>query len=89
MEATIANEDAIETILRVNPSRDVESSLNKQKFAVGVPNSDRQRRKTVGNVEKKKDSEPFVFKVVTKAKLPVKVWKVGGTDAGGFGDGRK
>lgn len=40
-------------------------------------------------MEKKKDSEPFVFKVVTKAKLPVKVRKVGGTDAGGFGDGRK
>lgn len=40
-------------------------------------------------MEKKKHSEPFVFKVVAEAKLPVKVWEVGGTEAGGFVERRK
>ncbi|KAI4314424.1 hypothetical protein L6164_027335 [Bauhinia variegata] len=83
MKVPPANENTIEAILRVNPTREVVSSLDEQELAISVPNSNGERRELKRDLEEKEDSEPFIIEVVTESKLAMEVREVGGADTGG------
>lgn len=81
MDMTLANEDAVETVLRVQPAWEVESSFDEEKLTVSVPYSNREGREGDRDFEEEEDSEPLVIKIVTKAELAMEVRKMGGAEA--------
>lgn len=81
MDMTLANEDAVETVLRVQPAWEVESSFDEEKLTVSVPYSNREGREGGRDFEEEEDSEPLVIKIVTKAELAMEVRKMGGAEA--------
>lgn len=78
MKIAIANENAVETVLRVQPAREMESGFDEEELAVGVPYSDGERGEAEGDLEEEEDGEPLVVEVVTEAELAVEVREVGG-----------
>lgn len=81
MDMTLANEDAVETVLRVQPAWEVESSFDEEKLTVSVPYSNREGREGDRDFEEEEDSEPLVIKIVTKAELAMEVREMGGAEA--------
>lgn len=73
MDATGSNKNTIKTGVRVEPSREVEGSLNEQKLTVGVENADGQVGECSGELEEEEDDEPFVVEVVAVAELAVEM----------------
>lgn len=86
---TLANEDAVETVLRVEPAWEVESSFDEEKLTISVPYSNREGREGSRDFEEEEDDEPLVIKIVAKAELAMEVREMGGAEAGGFREGRE
>lgn len=86
---TLANEDAVETVLRVEPAWEVESSFDEEKLTISVPYSNREGREGSRDFEEEEDGEPLVIKIVAKAELAMEVREMGGAEAGGCREGRE
>ena len=81
MDMTLANEDTVETVLRVKPAWEVESGFNEEKLTVSVPYSNRKGREGGRDFEEEEEGEPLVIKIVTKAELAMEVREMGGAEA--------
>lgn len=81
MDMTLANEDTVETVLRVEPAWEVESGFDEEKLTVSVPYSNRERREGGRDFEEEEEGEPLVIKIVTKAELAMEVREMGGAEA--------
>lgn len=72
-EITVANEDTVSAIVRIQPAGEVESGFNEEKLTVGVPNADREIRELPRNFKKEEYYEPFVFLVIAVTELAVEM----------------
>lgn len=88
MEVAAADQDAMEAVVGVEPTREVEGRLDEQELAVGVPNPHGEVGESSRSFEEEEDDKPLVVEIISVAELAVEVRQVVGAEAGGFGGGR-
>ncbi|EXB54581.1 hypothetical protein L484_019150 [Morus notabilis] len=91
MEVAAADEDTMEAVFGVEPTREVEGGLDEQELAAGVPNPHEEVGESSRSFEVEEDDKPLVFEIIAVAELTVEVRHVVRAEAGGFGgwDGKK
>lgn len=85
MEVAAAEEDTIEAVIGVEPTREVEGGFDEEELAVGVPNPDGEVREPSRDFEEEEDGEPLVLEIVAVPELAVEVGMAVGAEAGGVG----
>ncbi|EXB56026.1 hypothetical protein L484_018815 [Morus notabilis] len=81
MEVNAADEDTMEAVVGVEPTMEVEGSLDEQELAVGVLNPHGEVRESLRSFEEEEDDKPLVFEIVAVAELAVEVRQVVAAEA--------